>query len=72
MATRKGSKRQSGGKVSAGGGLGSIVKTGKKVLGMGGGSGRTTRRKGVEYWAKKVLVERLKKKYFKTKYGSIK
>jgi len=32
-----------------------------------GGGGR--RRRGPEYWAKKVLVERLKKRYWRVKYG---
>lgn len=30
---------------------------------------RGSRRRGPEYWAKKVLVEKLKKKYWKAKYG---
>lgn len=30
---------------------------------------RGARRRGPEYWAKKVLVEKLKKKYWKAKYG---
>lgn len=37
----------------------------------GGGFRRGGRRKSPEYWAKKVLVEKLKKRYFKIKYGGV-
>lgn len=59
---------------SKGSKLGGLVKTGRKVLGLtsGGSKGtgrRSSRRKSPEYWAKKVLVEKLKKRYFKLKFG---
>lgn len=38
--------------------------TGKRTTGGG-----KRRRRGPEYWAKKVLVEKLKKRYWKAKYG---
>ena len=34
----------------------------------GEGSGKK-RRRSPEYWAKRVLIERLKKKYWRAKYG---
>ena len=54
-----------------------IVKKGmgaiSSLIGKGGAKKgsvrRGSRRKSPEYWAKKVLVEKLKKKYFKIKYG---
>jgi hypothetical protein len=46
-----------------------IVKTGKKLLGIGSKGGGKRRSHGPTYWANKVLVMKLKKKYFKLKYG---
>jgi hypothetical protein len=74
MATKRVSRKSSG-KVKAGGGLGGSISkavVNRLSLGTPKGIGYGRKRHGVEYWAKKVLVERLKKKYFKTKYGSIK
>ncbi len=34
-----------------------------------GGGGSKRRRKGPSYWANKVIVEKLKKRYMKLKYG---
>lgn len=47
-----------------------LVRAGSSILGgssRGGGGGR--RRKGPAYWANKVLVAKLKKKYWKIQYG---
>lgn len=46
-----------------------VVSAGKKLLGMKGGGVRRRSRKGPTYWANKVLVEKLKKKFHKLKYG---
>jgi len=66
MGTAKKKRAKTGGK-----GLGGAIKTaGKKLLG-GGGAGGKRKRKGVTYWQNKVLIEKLKKKYSRLKYGSV-
>lgn len=55
----------------AGGKLKSLAKTAKGVMGGKSGSSGNRRRHGVNYWANKVLVERLKKKYHRIKFGSV-
>lgn len=62
------------GKAGKKGGI--VGKVGKAVKGAfggggakGGGGGR--RRRGPTYWANKVLVEKLKKRYNRLKYGSV-
>ena len=50
-------------------GMGAISSLIGKGSAKKGGVRRSSRRKSPEYWAKKVLVEKLKKKYFKIKYG---
>lgn len=55
------------------GALGKTVSAGAKIIGAlgggksGGGHGR--RRHGANYWANKVLVAKLKKKYNRIQYG---
>ncbi len=46
----------------------SLGKAGKAIGLKGSGSGKR-RHKGPTYWANKVLVEKLKRKYNKLKYG---
>ena len=74
MAMSKKATRPQSGKVKAGGALAGIASAALSNFAGGGsskgGSGKR-RRHGVEYWSKKVLVEKLKKKYFKTKYGAV-
>jgi len=67
VKTPKKAKKSKSGVVSslASGAIGSL---------LGGGSSKGTgkrhsRRNSPEYWAKKVLVAKLKKKYFKVQYG---
>jgi len=47
-----------------------VGKAAKKALGMGG-KGGGKRRRGPSYWANKVLVEKLKKRYNRLKYGGM-
>jgi len=49
---------------------GKVIGKVKKAIGMKGGSGGR-KAKGVTYWSNKVLVEKLKKKFNKIKYGSV-
>jgi len=71
MARKKGKKSRSASGKVAGGGLGGAVKKGAKALMGGGGGGGKRRSRGPSYWANKVIVEKLKKKYKALKYGSI-
>jgi len=64
-------KSRKGSKNAAGGGLSKAVKTGKKILGKGGTEGAPRRAKSVEHWAKKVIIAKLKNKFFKVKYGNV-
>lgn len=59
---------KSGGAKIAGG-----IKSAAKAAGIGSKSagGRSRRSKGPAYWANKVVVQKLKKKYFRLKYGSV-
>jgi len=59
-------------KVKAGGGL--LKSAGKAISGAIGGSkggGGKRRSKGPQYWANKVIVQKLKSKYFKLKYRGV-
>jgi hypothetical protein len=57
-------------KSSKRGGIGSsIAKTAVSAVLGGGKGGGGRRRRGPAYWANKVLVEKLKKKYNRLKYG---
>jgi len=47
---------------------GKVTKAGKKILGTSGSKGKG-RKKGPAYWQNKVLVEKLKKKFNRLKYG---
>lgn len=60
-------------KVKAGGGLvNAAVSAGTSLLGGGKSKGSGKRRNhGPTYWANKVLVARLKKKYNSIKYGGL-
>jgi len=58
-------------KNAAGGGLSKVVKTSKKLLGKPGTEGAPRRAKSVEHWAKKVIIAKLKNKFFKVKYGNV-
>lgn len=52
------------------GALGKIKSAlGGKLKGAKSSGGRKRRSRGPTYWANKVLVEKLKKKYWKIKYG---
>lgn len=80
MVSRGAVKKGGGTKASqaspkAGGGLGNaIVNTAVTAL-TGSGSRKTgsrkTRRHGPQYWANKVLVQKLKNKYYKMRYASV-
>ncbi len=48
-----------------------VGKAVKSALGLKGKSGGGRRRHGPSYWANKVLVEKLKKRYNKLKYGGM-
>lgn len=49
-----------------------VVGAAKGLFGIGGKSKSGTRRKhGATYWANKVLVEKLKRRYNKLKYGGV-
>jgi len=58
---------------SGGGLVASGLSAGKTILGMGSksGGGGHRRSKGPAYWTNKVIVEKLKRKYQKLKYGSV-
>lgn len=66
--------RSSGSKKAAGGGLKDIAVSGAKAL-LGGGSkkggGGKKRGRGPQYWANKVIVAKLKKKYRSITYGGV-
>lgn len=47
------------------------VKAAKNLFSGGGAGGGSRRRKGPTYWANKVLVEKLKKKFMRLKYGGM-
>lgn len=71
MAKGKGKKKRSAKGQVAGGGLGgTATKAAKKLLGKDGEE-KKRRSRGPSYWANKVIVEKLKKKYKALKYGSI-
>jgi len=67
---RKGKTKKTRGK--AGGGLKEKIKSGASSL-LNGKSGSTGKRRnrGPAYWANKVIVARLKAKYFKLKYSGM-
>lgn len=71
--SKKSSPKASKSKVSAGGGLKSVASAG--ISALTGGSSKSTsgrrRRHGVSYWANKVMVAKLKKKYFRIQYGGM-
>lgn len=71
MARKKAKKTSKAGKNVAGGSLGGAVKKGVKALTGGSGGGGKRRSRGPAYWANKVIVEKLKKKYKTLKYGSM-
>lgn len=58
---------------AAGGGLKGVAKAaGSALLGGGkSGGGGSRRSRGPNYWANKVIVEKLKQKYRRLKYGSV-
>lgn len=73
--SKKSSPKASKSKISAGGGLKAVASAGVSALTGGsskssGGSGRR-RKHGVSYWANKVMVAKLKKKYFRIQYGGM-
>jgi hypothetical protein len=63
-------KTTSSKKAKAGGALGRAVSAGKSLLGGSKGGGHR-RSRGPAYWANKVLVQKLKKKYNRLKYGGM-
>lgn len=50
---------------------GKAVKAVKSALGMKSKGGGGRRHRGPSYWANKVLVEKLKKRYNRLKYGGM-
>lgn len=58
-------------KPTAGGALKNAVGVASSLLGGKKGGGSKRRSKGPNYWANKVLVQKLKTKYNRLKYGSI-
>lgn len=62
--------------IKAGGGLGGIasaaISTAASAFGgKSKGTGKRRGRKGPNYWANKVLVEKLKKRYYRLKFGGL-
>lgn len=47
------------------------LKTVGKAIGLKGGSSGGRKKRGPAYWANKVMVEKLKKRFNKLKYGSM-
>lgn len=74
MGKKKAKSKPKKSSVKAGGGLGSVAKAGISAL-TGGSSSKAKsggrRKHGVSYWANKVMVAKLKKKYFKIQYGGM-
>lgn len=72
MASKKAKSARTGGKK--GGGVTSKL-GGAAIKALSGGSkssgGRSRRSRGPAYWANKVIVEKLKKRYRALKYGSV-
>lgn len=72
MVTKKVTRPQGGTTANKiGGGIRSIASA---VTGIGGkskSSGRRRRNHGVTYWANKVMIAKLKKKYRRVAYGGI-
>lgn len=65
-------KTKSGRTKVKGGALSKVKEKAKGILGKGKkGVTKKRRSKGPAYWANKVLVEKLKKRYFKIKYGGV-
>ena len=59
-------------KSTSKGGLASkVAGAAKGLLGKKGGGGGKKRNRGPAYWANKVIVEKLKKKYRSLRYGSV-
>ena len=71
--SKKSTKKTTSSKVKAGGGLKGVISGIGSLTGAsrGGGGGRGRRSHGPNYWANKVIVEKLKKKYRSLKYGSV-
>jgi len=68
MGTKKPKKSKSKGvKGAIGKAKGAIA----SVLGKSSGGGGGRRKRGPTYWANKVLVEKLKKRYNRLKYGGM-
>ncbi len=67
LKTKKTKKSRGGGMVS------SAVSLASKAFGGGksGGKSGGRRKRGPQYWANKVLVEKLKRRYNKLKYGGV-
>ena len=63
----KSTKKSSGGVVSKLGG----ALVGGLTGGSSGGGGHRKRNRGPQYWANKVIVEKLKQKYRKLRFGSV-
>lgn len=72
MATKKATKKQT--PTNIGGGIKTLAKSAvSKVFGGGGKTAGTRRRrgKGPAYWANKVLVMKLKRKYNKLRFSGV-
>ncbi len=64
--TKKASKISGGGIARVASSLGSVISA---TSAKRGGGGKRRRTKSPAYWANKVLVAKLKKKYYKLQYG---
>ena len=67
MGAKRGSSTMGKIKKAAGAIAGKIKPS--KSKGKGKGAGTKHRRHGVVWWSNRVLIEKLKKRYFKLKYG---
>lgn len=71
-AVKKASKTsKASGLVSGASALASRVLPGVGAVSSAKGGYRRSRKKGPNWWANRVLVEKLKKRYYKLKYGSM-
>ena len=64
-------KKSAKGKPRAGGALSQVAGVASSLAGGKKRAGGARRSRGPAYWANKVIVQKLKKKYFRLRYGGI-